>query len=53
MSKYMDKTAFDFLLEVMNSEKQHVVKFEDIDMEGEESLLDDIEEESENEENDD
>lgn len=48
----MDKSSFDFLLEFMNSEKKHVAKFEDIDMEDAESL-EDIEEESDAEENDD
>jgi len=48
----MDKSSFDFLLDIMNSEKQHVVKFEDIYMDDAESL-DEIEEDSEDEENDD
>ena len=44
----MDKSSFAYLLEFLNSEKQHVVKFDD--MENEESLSDI--DESENEEED-
>lgn len=48
----MDKSSFEYLLEFMNSEKQHVAKFEDLDMEDADSL-EDIDEESDDEENDD
>ena len=44
MSKYMDKNSFDFLIEFLNSEKQHIVKFDDV--EGDESGSEDDESES-------
>jgi len=46
----MDKNAFDFVLEFLKSEKQHIVKFDDVDMEDVESI-EDIEE-SDNEDQD-
>jgi len=43
----MEKSSFDYLLEFLNSEKQHVVKFDDVEMEDMESI--DEENESEDE----
>ncbi len=48
----MDKSSFEYLLQFMNSDKQQVSKFEDMDMQDAE-FLDDIEEESLQEESDD
>lgn len=47
MSKYMDKTSFEFLLEFLNSEKQHIVKFDDMDVDEEESNSDEDEQQGE------
>jgi len=44
----MDKISFGFILEFLNSEKKHVVKFDDVEMEDMES----IDEEDENDDED-
>ena len=46
MSKYMDKNAFMYLLEFLNSEKQHVQKFDEVEDDFDEEDSEDIEDES-------
>lgn len=53
MSKYMDKNAYEFLLEFLNSEKQHVQKFDELEDDFDEEDLEDEDMENEGDDNED